>query len=268
LLRVFRRACDHDPKPTINHAGISRGHGNRHPTYYKRGPRAISFAGFVTAQPVTVTSTKSTHQYDAYKQLPDARNRRSCLVTPPTLAITDPDINLPGHHELFPVHTTNTESLVRQDRSIPGSPISTSNTSVNAIAAEAEPSEVRAALSKLDPETATPAELAAIFRAPALKCETSNASPHIINVYGATNWLIKTHGSARCWQKNFGGTKCSRRASVADAQLSICGKYEGWLECDLLAWAAKHISNSCRWPNGKTGGWYDFPHRKVWVPIH
>jgi hypothetical protein len=133
--------------------------------------------------------------------------------------------------------------------------------------------EVESALSRLDFSNATSDDLNAIFRVDRLFCETSGASPHIIDVHDAANQIQRKLewnmiSEKRCEQTNPFGSKCTRWATVRSGDLGICGKFRGWLQWSTFIWATKYIADNCVNGSRKTGGWYDMPSRKVYVVIY
>ena len=106
-----------------------------------------------------------------------------------------------------------------------------------------------------------------VFRAQALFCETSAASPAIVFAHQAANNLIKERALLNCVQGNQTGSKCTWIKAFNGADISMCGGWRKSLKCTTVAWAIKHIADKCQ-VNGKGGGYYTFEVVGVNVVLH
>lgn len=88
-------------------------------------------------------------------------------------------------------------------------------------------------------------------------CETSLASPTFSEIDGLRAKLSKR--PPICWQKNGGGSKCTRLVSHYGGVVSLCGTPSKQVECAAVSWATiliRLICGNSEW--GKAGGMYKF----------
>lgn len=100
-----------------------------------------------------------------------------------------------------------------------------------------------------------------------LGCLTTSTSPPIVHTHYAANKLIaNTEPSWKCTQ-HFTNA-CTRVTFRYDADIFQCwGNGTAGLKCHTVAWAAKHIANSCRNSNGQAMGYYIFEVANIRVSV-
>lgn len=74
-------------------------------------------------------------------------------------------------------------------------------------------------------------------------------------------------GEYSCVQLNAGGSRCTKIAKYAGADISLCGRWKSRISCDEAADAAESVVKTCEW-NGKAGGRWYFEGQNLNLALH